>query len=53
VQQRNAADLCIAVIAHPLGGISARAAQERITPQVFDTVVGAFTESDAPVTASR
>jgi hypothetical protein len=52
LQQRNAADLRIAVIAHPLGGISASAAQDRITPQVFDAVVGALTESDAPVTAS-
>ena len=44
LQQRNAADLRIAVIAS--------AAQDRITPQVFEAVVGALTESDAPVTAS-
>lgn len=53
LQQRNAADLRIAVIAHPLGGITASVAQGRITPQVFDTVVGALTEPDAPVTPSR
>ena len=53
LQQRNAADLRVAVIAHPLGGISASEAQDRITPQVFDTVVDALTEADPSDTARR
>jgi len=53
LQQRNAADLRVAVIAHPLGGIPPREARERITQQVFDAVVSALTEADAGETASR
>jgi len=53
LQQRNAADLRVAVIAHPLGGIPAREARDRITQQVFDAVVSALTEADAGETASR
>ena len=53
LQQRNAADLRVVGIAHPLGGISASEAQNRITPRVLDAVVDALTEADASDTARR
>ena len=43
LQQRNAGDLPVAVIAHPLGGIASNEAKGRITPEVVDTVVNALT----------
>jgi hypothetical protein len=51
LQQRNAADLRIAVIAHPLGGLPANEARGRITPHVFDAVVAALTQPDPQETA--
>jgi hypothetical protein len=47
LQQRNAADLRVAAIKHPLGGIPASEAQARITPRVLDAVVSALTEADS------
>ena len=52
LQQRNAADLRIAVIEHPLGGIPLGEAQSRVTPQVFEAVVSALTEADPGETAA-
>jgi hypothetical protein len=46
LRQRNAGELRVAVIAHPLGGIPAAEAQGRITPEVVDEVVRALTEPD-------
>ena len=46
LRQRNAGDLPIAVIAHPLGGIPAREAKDRITLELLDTVVNALTGAD-------
>ena len=46
LQQRNAGELRLAVIAHPLGGIPTREAQDRITAEVVDRVVQALTEPD-------
>jgi hypothetical protein len=43
LQQRNAGDLPIVVIAHPLGGIPANRAKDRITPELLDAVVNALT----------
>lgn len=43
LQQRNAGDLPVAVIAHPLGGIASTEAKGRITPDVVETVVNALT----------
>ncbi len=47
LRQRNAGDLRMAVVAHPLGGIPPREARERITPEVLDDVVEALTGSVA------
>jgi hypothetical protein len=46
LRQRNAGDLRLAVIAHPLGGIPAREAQARVTTEVLDAVVQALTSGD-------
>jgi len=51
LQQRNAADLRVAVIEHPLGGIPTSEAQSRITSRVVDAVVSALTEADVGETA--
>lgn len=48
LRQRNAGDLRLAVIAHPLGGIPAREAQDRVTGEVLDAVVQALTGADEP-----
>ena len=53
LQQRNAADLRVVVIAHPLGGISASEARTRVTAGVFDAVVAALTERDGHEAESR
>ena len=53
LQQRNAADLRVAVIAHPLGGIPASEARARVTAEVFDAVVSALTEPDRHEAESR
>ena len=53
LQQRNAADLRIAVIVHPLGGIPASEARARVTAEVFDAVVAALTERDGHEAESR
>ncbi len=47
LRQRNAGDLRVAVITHPLGGIPAREAQDRVTGEVLDAVVHALTGADA------
>jgi hypothetical protein len=46
LQQRNAGALRLAVIAHPLGGIPAAAAQARITDEVLAAVVRGLTEAN-------
>ncbi len=46
LQQRRAGDLPLVTIAHPLGGISAHEAQDRVTPEVVDAVVKALTHTD-------
>ncbi len=43
LQQRNAGDLPLVTIAHPLGGIPADEATRRITLEVCDAVVNALT----------
>ena len=43
LQQRNAGDLPLVTIAHPLGGIPANEAKGRITLEVLDAVVHALT----------
>ncbi len=43
LRQRNAGDLPVVVIAHPLGGIPAQLAKDRITADVLDAVVQALT----------
>ena len=48
LQQRNAGDLPVAVIAHPLGGIPSHEAQERITAEVLGAVVKGLTGTDSP-----
>ena len=46
LQQRNAGDLPVVTIAHPLGGIPADEAKGRITLAVCDAVVNALTGTD-------
>lgn len=46
LRQRNAGDLRLAVIVHPLGGIPAREAQDRVTAAVLDAVVLGLTVAD-------
>jgi len=46
LQQRGAADLRIAVIEHPLGGIAVNEARSRVTPELVAAVVHALTEAD-------
>jgi hypothetical protein len=46
LQQRNAGDLPVAVIAHPLGGIPSHEAKERITVEVLGNVVKGLTGMD-------
>ncbi len=43
LQQRHAGDLPVVVVAHPLGGIPAQQAKDRITADVLDAVVQALT----------
>lgn len=52
LQQRNAADLRIAVIEHPLGGIPPTDARSRLTPEVFAAVVSALTEPEPDESAA-
>ena len=47
LQQRNAGALPLAVIAHPLGGISAAAARARVGDDVVAAVARGLTEADA------
>jgi hypothetical protein len=53
LQQRNAADLRVAVIEHPLGGIPVGEARARITPRVVAAVVSALTEAEPSEAAAR
>ncbi len=46
LRQRNAGELPIVVIAHPLGGIPSSQAKDRITVDVFEAVVNALTGAD-------
>lgn len=48
LQQRNAGDLPLAVITHPLGGIPSHEAQARITAEVVGAVVAGLTGTDNP-----
>ena len=43
LEQRNAGDLGLAVVAHPIGGISASVARERVTAEVLEQVIQALT----------
>ncbi len=43
LEQRNAGDLGLAVIAHPIGGIPASVARERVTAAVLEQVIQALT----------
>ncbi len=47
LQQRNAGDLPVVAITHPLGGIAPAEAKRRITREVVDALVQALTGSDA------
>ena len=42
LEQRNAGDLGLAVVAHPIGGIPASVARERVTPEVLAQVIQAL-----------
>ncbi|MCK6554896.1 hypothetical protein L6Q96_10000 [Candidatus Binatia bacterium] len=46
LRQRNTGDLPLVVIRHPLGGIPAQDAQEKVTPAVVDAVISALTLPD-------
>ena len=46
LRQRNAGDLPVVVIAHPLGGIPSGQAKARITADVLGAVVDALTAPD-------
>ncbi len=46
LRQRNAGELPVVVIAHPLGGIPSNQAKDRITVEVFEAVVNALTGAD-------
>jgi predicted alpha/beta hydrolase family esterase len=46
LRQRNAGELPVVVIAHPLGGIPSSQAKDRITAEVLGAVVRALTASD-------
>ena len=48
LQQRNAGDLPVAVITHPLGGIPSHEAKERITAEVLSDIVKGLTGMDNP-----
>jgi len=50
LQQRNAGDLPLAVLAHPLGGIPSREARDRVTPELLASVVRALTEAGGSAT---
>ena len=50
LRQRNAGELPLAVITHPLGGIPAEVAQQRITGAVVDAIVEALTRPGTPHT---
>jgi len=52
LQQRGAADLPLAVIEHPLGGIAESEARSRAGSDVIATVVRALTEADPAVPAT-
>lgn len=43
LEQRHAGDLGLAVVGHPIGGIPASAARERVTPEVLAEVIEALT----------
>ena len=43
LEQRNAGDLGLAVVAHPIGGIPASVARERVTAEVLEQVIQALT----------
>ena len=43
LEQRNAGDLGLAVVAHPIGGIPASVARERVTEEVLEQVIQALT----------
>lgn len=43
LEQRHAGDLGLAVVAHPIGGIPASVARERVTAEVFEQVIQALT----------
>jgi hypothetical protein len=43
LEQRHAGDLGLAVVAHPIGGIPASVARERVTPEVLEQVIRALT----------
>jgi hypothetical protein len=42
LEQRHAGDLEIAVIEHPIGGLPASVARERVTPEVVEVVIAAL-----------
>jgi hypothetical protein len=42
LQQRHAGDLGLAVVAHPIGGISPGVARERVTPEAVEAVIRAL-----------
>ncbi len=48
LRQRNAGDLPVAVIVHPLGGIPSGQAKDRITADVLAAIVSALTNSESP-----
>ena len=43
LEQRNAGDLGLAVVEHPIGGIPASTARERVTAEVLEQVIQALT----------
>jgi hypothetical protein len=50
LRQRNAGDLPVVTIVHPLGGIPASDAKDRITAEVLAAVVTALTARDTRAT---
>lgn len=46
LEQRHAGELALAVVAHPIGGIPAKLARERVTDRVVGDVIAALTRRD-------
>jgi hypothetical protein len=46
LEQRNAGDLGLAVVAHPIGGIPPAVAREHVTAEVLEEVIRALTQEN-------